>query len=61
MFVLSKLREYEEVELQKKFLLGDYDYNEVLIRESSKPIYKKKLTFESLTKKKKWNNAFFMW
>ena len=53
MFFLSKLREYEEVELQKKFLLGDYDYNEVLIRESSKPIYKKKLTFESLTKKKK--------
>ena len=52
MFFLSKLREYEEVELQKKFLLGDYDYNEVLIRESSKPIYKHKLTFESLVNRK---------
>ena len=52
MFVLSKLREYEEVELQKRFLLGDYDYNEILIRESSKPIYKHKLTFDLVANKK---------
>ena len=38
-FFLSKLREYEETELQNKFKAGEFTYDEVLIRESSKPIF----------------------
>ena len=39
LFFLSKLREYEETELQNRFKAGEFTYDEVLINESSKPIY----------------------
>ena len=38
-FFLSKLREFEEKELQKQFNVGDYSYNDILIKESSKPSF----------------------
>ena len=39
LFFLSKLREYEETELQNRFKAGEFTYDEVLINESSKPVY----------------------
>ena len=37
---LSKLREIEEKELLNKYMYGEFEYNDILIQESSKEIFR---------------------
>ena len=62
-FFLSKLRDYEEIELQKKFKAGEFTYDEVLIKESSKPILQetKVTTHRTLSHKKSSDLMLFSW
>ena len=59
-FFLSKLREYDEIDLQKRFKSGEFTYDEVLIKESSKPIFQNhKNHITKATKKKSGNLMFY--
>ena len=60
LFFLSKLREYDEIDLQKRFKSGEFTYDEVLIKESSKPIFQNhKNHITKATKKKSGNLMFY--